>query len=145
MRSRTLRAVIAGSGPEEQSLRKLAAELGIAQRIDFLGSVDEATLVDRYARCRGVFFAPLREDYGFVTAEAFRSGKPVLTAADSGGPAELVVDGTSGFVTEAAPAAFAKALDRWSEDADLAQRMGRAGRETAAGITWPRVIEKLLI
>lgn len=145
MRSRTLRAVIAGSGPEEQSLRKLAAELGIAQRIDFLGSVDEATLVDRYARCRGVFFAPLREDYGFVTAEAFRSGKPVLTAADSGGPAELVVDGTSGFVTEAAPAAFAKALDRWSEDADLAQRMGRAGRETAVGITWPRVIDKLLI
>ena len=145
MGSARLRAVIAGTGPEEATLRNLAVELGVAHRVEFLGSVDEATLVDRYARCRAVFFAPLREDYGLVTVEAFRSGKPVLTAVDSGGPAELVADGTSGFVTEADPAALARALDRWAGDAALARRMGTAGQANAAAIAWPRTIEKLLL
>jgi len=37
-------------------------------------------------------FPPFEEDYGFVTAEAFASGKAVITCRDSGGPAELVED-----------------------------------------------------
>ncbi len=45
-------------------------------------------------------FPPLQEDYGFVTVEAFASRKAVVTCPDSGGPAELVDDGESGFVCE---------------------------------------------
>ncbi len=69
----------------------------------------------------------------------------MITAVDSGGPAELVLDGTSGYVTEAEPEALGRALDTWADDASLAQRMGAAGRETTAGITWPRTIDKLLL
>ena len=43
---------------------------------------------------------PVQEDYGFVTVEAFASRKAVVTCTDSGGPAELVVDGTNGYVSE---------------------------------------------
>ena len=42
-----------------------------------LGGISDAELVDHYARCRAVYFAPWNEDYGFVTLEAFRSGKAV--------------------------------------------------------------------
>ena len=52
------------------------------------------------ARCRAVCFPPFQEDYGFVTVEAFASRKAVVTCRDSGGPAELVVDGVNGFVCE---------------------------------------------
>ena len=92
-----IRAVIAGTGEEEDTLKALAGELGVAERVDFVGRVDDDTLVDYYARCRGVFFAPYMEDYGFVTLEAFRSKKPVMTCMDSGGPAELVSVGPLGL------------------------------------------------
>jgi glycosyltransferase involved in cell wall biosynthesis len=95
MENRELRVLVAGIGEEEGSLRRLAYELGVADRVSFLGHVDEDELVRHYARCRAVFFAPLREDFGFVTLEALRSKKRVLTCSDSGGPAELVAHGRS--------------------------------------------------
>ena len=76
VRSTELRAVIAGTGEDEERLRGLAGELGVDDRVEFVGRVSEEALVDYYARCRGVFFAPYMEDYGFVTLEAFRSKKP---------------------------------------------------------------------
>ena len=47
-------------------------------------------MIDHLARCRGVVFPPLDEDYGFVTVEAFAARKAVVTCTDSGGPTELV-------------------------------------------------------
>ena len=64
-----------------------------------------------YARCRGVFFAPYMEDYGFVTMEAFRSRKPVITCMDSGGPAEIVSVGRSGYVLLPEPFQIAQQLE----------------------------------
>ena len=68
-----------------QLARAVAAELDIVKRVEFLGRVDEETLLHHYARCRAVFFAPFMEDFGFVTLEAGgewyervdRAGKPV--------------------------------------------------------------------
>ena len=65
---------------------------------------------DLYAGCRAVIFAPFDEDYGYVTLEAFLSGKPVITADDSGGPLEFVEDGVTGCVTAPTPAAVADAM-----------------------------------
>ncbi|HXV65282.1 MAG TPA: glycosyltransferase family 4 protein, partial [Vicinamibacteria bacterium] len=73
VKSKELRAVIAGVGEEEERLKQLAGELGVSPRIDFVGKLSEEQLLDYYSRCRAVFFAPFMEDYGFVTMEAFRS------------------------------------------------------------------------
>lgn len=144
MRSTELRAVIAGTGEEEARLKKLAGELGVSDRIDFVGHVGEEALVDYYARCRGVFFAPFMEDYGFVTLEAFRSKKPVLTCMDSGGPAELVSAGRSGYVL--LPEAFhiAQQLDQWAGNRELAVRMGENGEADTRAVRWDACIEVLL-
>src|SRR5688572_3778646 len=93
-----VRCVIAGGGDAEGALRAEATRLGLDGRVTFAGRVSEDQLVDYLARCRAVCFVPQREDYGFVTVEAFSSAKAVVTVTDSGGPAELVVDGVNGRV-----------------------------------------------
>ena len=138
-----LSAVIAGSGPEAEALARLAAERGVADRVRFAGWVDDAELARLYRGCRAVYFGPFDEDYGYVTVEAMRAGKPVVTTADAGGALELVRDGVSGFVVEPTPRAVAGALDRLAADAALARRLGEAGRRTVAGIDWETVVARL--
>jgi glycosyltransferase involved in cell wall biosynthesis len=144
LKSNELRAVVVGTGGEEESLKKLACELGVADRVDFVGRVGEADLVSYYARCRGVFFAPYMEDYGFVTLEAFRSKKPVLTCMDSGGPAEIVSVGRSGYVLLPEPFQIAQQLDAWAGSRDLAVRMGENGEADIRPVQWSACVEKLL-
>ena len=67
-------------------------------------------------------FAPLDEDYGFVTVEAFAAHKAVVTCRDSGGPTELVADGVHGLVAAPTPAALA----RGAAPDDGRSRRGRA-------------------
>jgi glycosyltransferase involved in cell wall biosynthesis len=71
------------------------------------------------------------------------AGKPVITCTDSGGTAELVSDGVTGLVVEPDPAALAAAIERlWSSRRE-ARRMGEAGRERAATVSWDGVVEQL--
>jgi glycosyltransferase involved in cell wall biosynthesis len=83
------------------------------------------------------------EDYGYVTVEAFLSGKPVVTCKDSGGTLEFVEDGATGFVVDPEPQALALALNRLYLDRRLAREMGAAGRPRVAGIGWDAVIDAL--
>src|SRR6185436_6025150 len=100
-------------------------------------------LVDHYARCRAVYFAPWNEDYGFVTLEAFRSGKAVITTMDSGGPSELVRHGENGLVGGDTPEEVAAHLDALAADRGQAERLGQAARRDAALHTWDRAVEVL--
>jgi glycosyltransferase involved in cell wall biosynthesis len=143
--ARHVRAVIAGDGDERDALIALAGELQVAGRVEFLGRVDEATLLDHLARCRAVCFTPMNEDYGFVTVEAFASGKPVITCRDSGGPAELVVDGDTGLMCEPTPSSLAAALARLADDRGLAERLGTRAMTKAAEMTWAAAVKRLLI
>jgi glycosyltransferase involved in cell wall biosynthesis len=143
-KSADLRAVIAGTGEEEENLKKLASELGVEGRIDFVGRISDEELLGYYARCRGVYFAPFMEDYGFVTMEAFRAKKPVLTCMDSGGPAEIVSVGRSGYVLLPEPFQIANQLDAWAENKELAVRMGELGYEDTKAVQWDACVGRLL-
>ena len=143
MRNRFLGVKIAGEGAEADLLRERIVQLGVAGRVEMLGGVSDEELVEHYARCRAVFFAPWNEDYGFVTLEAFRSGKPVLTAPDSGGPAELVVHEQNGLVAEPTPEAMAEQLDRFA-DRDFTERLGRAAEVASRAHTWENAVRLLV-
>jgi len=143
--ARHVRVAIAGEGPSRSELEELAAHLGVTDRVTLLGRIDEATLVDRLARCRAVCFAPFGEDYGFVTVEAFASRKAVVTCHDSGGPAELVSHERSGLVCDPTPAAIAASLARLMEDRALAERLGAAAAAQAATMTWPAAVRRLVM
>ena len=140
-----VRAVIAGDGDARPPLQQLVRELGLEARVQLIGEVDANQLVDHLADCRAVCFPAKAEDYGFVTVEAFAAGKAVVTCTDSGGPAELVHDGVHGFVTEPTVEALARALARLADDEALACRMGAAGLQALASMTWPRAVERLVI
>jgi glycosyltransferase involved in cell wall biosynthesis len=142
---RTVRCVIAGEGEERGPLEQLAAELGVADRVRFTGRLAEDALIDRLARCRAVCFPPYQEDYGFVTVEAFASRKAVVTCRDSGGPAELVTDGASGFVCDPTPESIARALRALADDRSLAERMGQQAFEAGARLTWADTVRQLVL
>jgi len=142
--SAPVRCRIAGTGPEREALAALAARLGVADRVELLGWVEDRELVELYAGALAVFFAPYDEDYGYVTVEAFKSGKPVLTTSDAGAVLEFVRDGETGCVASPdSPQQLAAAMDALARDHDRAAALGSAGRAAVAAIDWDQVIERL--
>ncbi|MEM1179387.1 MAG: glycosyltransferase family 4 protein [Acidobacteriota bacterium] len=133
--------LIAGSGGEERRLRALAAD---DERIRFLGAVGDRELRDLYRDALAVPFAPVAEDFGLVALEAMRSGKPVVTAEDSGGPCELVVPDETGLVTPATAEALASAMQRLVDDRTAARELGERAEKSVRHVSWPRAIERLL-
>ncbi|MEM7481632.1 MAG: glycosyltransferase family 4 protein [Acidobacteriota bacterium] len=139
-----VRCVIAGRGPEREQLEALAEQLGVADRLELPGWVSDDELVSYYRDCLAVFYAPFDEDYGYVTIEAFKAGKPVLTTSDAGGVLEFVVDGENGYVCEAgADAALGRRMAALAADRELASRLGAAGEGAVADIDWDHVIARL--
>lgn len=138
-----LRAIIAGRGPALHDLQRRAQQLGLAERVRFAGFVEDETAVDLLANCRAVYYAPVDEDYGLATIEAFASGKPVLTTTDAGGVLEFVADEVSGLIAQPQSAALAARLDRLA-DVGCAQQLGAANPARVAGITWRNVVQTLL-
>lgn len=136
-----LRLLIAGTGEAEADLKALAAA---DPRIEFLGRIGDDELVDRYARCLAVPFVPVREDYGYITLEAFASGKPVITCTDSGEPVRFVVHGQSGWICDPTPQSLREAMEACFLDVDRAAAMGQHGAEAVRHITWPNVARRLL-
>jgi glycosyltransferase involved in cell wall biosynthesis len=142
LRNDRLSVKIAGRGEQEGQLRRRIEELGLAGRVELLGEVSDEELLEHYARCRAVYFAPANEDYGFVTLEAFRSGKAVITTHDSGGPAELVQHDQTGLVSDPTPQAVAGEIDRLAE-VSFAERLGEAACAASQPHTWKRAVEFL--
>jgi glycosyltransferase involved in cell wall biosynthesis len=138
-----LRAVIAGEGEEQDRLQALVGRAGLSDRVTLTGAITEPQLLGYLARCRAVCFPPLAEDYGFITAEAFASHKAVVTCRDSGGPAELVEDGVSGFVADPTPHSLAAALRRVMDDGPLAERMGAAAFAAGSKLNWEDTVRQL--
>jgi glycosyltransferase involved in cell wall biosynthesis len=131
---------IAGKGPEEAAIRRLADN---DPRIEFLGFVNDQDLVGLYANSLAVPYVPYDEDYGLVTVEAMASGKPVLTTTDAGGPTEFVRDGETGYVVEPYPQALAECLDYMSEHRQEVLAMKQACRSTVRPIKWEKVCRGL--
>jgi glycosyltransferase involved in cell wall biosynthesis len=145
VKNSALKAVIIGDGPEKENLKKLILELGLENRILLQGPATEEEVIARFAGCLAVYFAPIREDYGFVTGEAFSCRKPVITTLDSGGPAELVQNGQSGFVCQADPKALAARFDELADAPAEAERMGEAGFSFISQLTWEKTVQTLLL
>ena len=139
-----LRVVIASDGPDRGRLEQLARERGLDGRVTFAGRVSAEELAGLYARCLATYYAPVDEDFGMGPYESFLAEKPVITAADSGGPLDVVHDGRTGLVVEPDAAAVARAAAWLRDHRDDAAAYGRAGRELARRVTWDHAIERLL-
>ncbi|MDP0500250.1 MAG: glycosyltransferase family 4 protein [Verrucomicrobiota bacterium JB022] len=137
----------APEGPEiMQQLIELAERCRVSDRIVWHGRVTDEAMLEGYARCRGVLFTPVDEDYGYITLEACLSHKPVITCTDSGGPLEFVRHRENGWVADPTPESLAQGMDYlWREKAWAAEA-GQKAHQTYLdlNINWPHVISKLL-
>jgi glycosyltransferase involved in cell wall biosynthesis len=140
-----LKCKIVGTGPESNRLQSLARELGVSEKVEFLGFVEDDDLLDLYARCSAVFFCPLDEDYGYITLEAFLSRKPVITCFDAGGPLEFVQDGVNGIVLDTLEEKeIGKRMGELLLDREKCAQLGLEGYRRVKGIQWDQVIQTLL-
>jgi hypothetical protein len=125
---------IAGDGPLEAELKAQAAQLGIVDRVRFLGwRTDRAALL---AACDVVAFPSRYEPFGTVTVEAWAAQRP-LVVADAAGPAATVTNEENALlVPKDDVTALTNAIRRLLDDADLAKRLVENGRRAyQAGFT----------
>lgn len=127
-------------------LTDLAAQLGVADRVEILDHVSETRKIRLYAESLAVVFPPVDEDYGYVTIEAMLASKAVITCTDSGGPLEFVKHRETGWICESQPTALAEAMDQVWNDQRLARKLGQGAREQvqALKLGWDPVIGALL-
>jgi 1,2-diacylglycerol 3-alpha-glucosyltransferase len=117
-----VRLAIVGSGMEERKLKKLARELGIADRVDFVGSVPYEQ-VPNYLKAADLFsFASLTETQGLVTMEAMAAGLPVV-AVEATGTSDAVTNGRDGLLTANNSAALAQALGKVIDNPGLKEQL----------------------
>jgi phosphatidylinositol alpha-1,6-mannosyltransferase len=149
-RAPDVRYAVAGSGSERERLEKLSEKLGVAERVRFLGQVDDRDLPALYNLAAVYVGASRRaerigiEGFGISLVEASACGLPVV-AGNSGGIPDAVRDGETGFlVPPEDPAAFADAIGRLLADPELAGRTGAAGRRAVETYyNWDRVVRDL--
>ena len=136
---------IVGSGPQEQSLRRLASELGVEDLVSFAGALDRAAVAQRYREADLFTLACSDESFGAVFAEAMASGLPIVGSAVGGIP-ELVRDGRNGLlVPPGDPEALAAAIGRLAASPRTRAEMGRRNRADAEEhLDWERVTDRHL-
>ena len=143
--------VIVGLGPYQPELERLASALGVREHVVFAGRVPDRSLPEYYSRC-DVFVMPSRdqhdtsdvEGFGMVYLEANACGRPVVGGA-SGGIADAVVDGVTGFLVEPHDGVgLVDVLARLLSDPALAERLGRAGRDRVVRqFSWTGTAERV--
>ncbi len=127
--------VVMGTGPMEAAWRRLADELGVADRVDWRGRTSDDELVGAYHAATALWFPSnaRSEGFGLVQVEAMASGCPVVnTAIPHSGVPWVCPDGVAGLTVPVNdPAAFAAAARRLVDDPALRAGLSAAAREQA--------------
>lgn len=141
--------VVAGTGPDELSLKQLITP-DIKDKVVFLGEVSEEEKWLWLQAC-DIFIMPARqigsdfEGFGIVYLEANICQKPVI-AGRSGGVSDAVSDGESGLLVDPdSPESISRAISRLVSSASERERLGRIGKERAlSDFAWEKQAQKLL-
>ena len=125
---RDVTLLIGGQGGMEGELRREAVRLRVSDVVEFRGYVPRELLPTYYGASDVVVVPSTYEPGGIIPLEAMSMKKPVI-GAKTGGIAESLVNGVTGFlVPPGSPAAIADAVKRLHDDPDLAAELGQNGR-----------------
>ncbi|WP_190062439.1 glycosyltransferase, partial [Streptomyces griseocarneus] len=124
--------------PHAGAARALAAELGITDRVRWLGRIDGAARFDLLASARLACVPSRHETFGMVAAEALATATPVL-AFDIPRLRDLVTDNVGVRVPPGDLDAYAAALAALTRDPDRCAALGAKGPPTVAHLDWDRI------
>jgi len=126
------RLVLAGEGPERRRLERLAARLGLGERVRFLGEVAHEQVPEVLQQIDIFAMPSTYEGFGVAALEAEAMEVPVVASRIHGIP-DVVLDGETGLLVPPRDRqALAAALDRLASDGGLRRRLGHAGRAFVA-------------
>lgn len=130
----------AGTGYLREALEKRAAELGVADRVDFLGYVRHEEIANLYRHAAVAAFVPKTEEaFGRAIFEAWGASTP-LVATRISAPGEIVRHEETGLlVPPEDPKALADSIERILADPALAERLAAGGRKALEGYS-PRLV-----
>jgi glycosyltransferase involved in cell wall biosynthesis len=125
------RFVVCGDGWQLPAMRRLAARLGVQDRVEFAGWLEPDALAQEFADASIVTVPSLwPEPFGIVGIEGFAAGRPAV-ASRTGGIGDWLQDGVSGLMVAPGDArALARALNELLGDPERRDRMGAAGQAT---------------
>jgi len=121
---------LVGEGEERRRLEQLALQLGVDDRVTFLGFVNQRGLSDVYAAADVVLLASEYEAFGLVVNEAFACGVPAVVSDRCGAAGDLVADGDTGYVVPTGDStAYADRLRQLASDDELRRTLGAQARK----------------
>ncbi len=132
--------VIAGDGPDAVRLQRQAQQLGVSERVVFVGWLPKDQLWTYMASAEFVVMPSRYESFGMVAAEALSVATPVV-ASDIPCLREVVTEENGLLVPEGDVAALAAAMLRLSNDPRLRQELGSKGRESVRHLSWDSLAE----
>jgi glycosyltransferase involved in cell wall biosynthesis len=131
--------VIAGSGPELSTLRRMASELNVASVVDFPGYVTGSEK-SKLLRDAGALIVPSRyEAFSIVILEALASGIPVLASNVGGVPGLIRNDDNGLLFTKGNLDELTSTMIALIRDASIRERIGLAGRKSVGAYTWKNI------
>lgn len=124
-----MRLEVAGDGTLWSSYEEMARDLGLEERIDFLGWLDSAAMEKAYQRCSLVAIPSIcPESFGKTGVEALAYGRPVV-ASDVGGISDWLDDGVNGFLVRSKDVmGLASRIGQLLGDESLRIQLGQAGQ-----------------
>lgn len=120
---------LVGKGPDRETLESLSAALGIAEKVHFRGFVPNNKLPQEFAKYDVACYMSNSESFGVSALEAMACECPVV-ASDADGFTEVIEDGVSGIIVPRRnPEAAAAALQKFIDNPQMKEKMGKAARE----------------
>jgi glycosyltransferase involved in cell wall biosynthesis len=136
---------IVGGGPDEGVLRDLAAQLGVAEDVRFLGPLDRPQVARQYREADMFTLPSSAEAFGNVFAEALASGLPIVGSTVGGIP-DLVEHGSNGLLVHPGDlGSLAGAIRYLADDPELRHEMAQRNRAKAeTSLQWSQVTRRYL-
>jgi glycosyltransferase involved in cell wall biosynthesis len=138
-----IRMVIAGSGPEEMTLKAMARELGIESAVTFCGRLDREQMAAELRRADVVLNSSRVDNMPNSVLEAMASGVPIVSTAVGGVPYIVSHERTALLVPAEDAKAMAAAIMRILREPGLATRLADAALTEVQRYAWPRVRDTL--
>ncbi len=138
-----VKLVIAGEGPEREPLEARAGELGIGDRVTFIGAQPRERIIELFHAADATILSSSWENFPHTVVEALAVGTPVL-AMEAGGVSEVVHDGVNGLLVPAGDtAALGEAVRRYFADEGLRERLRGAAAASVDEYAPERVFGEL--